>query len=283
VLKGICRRAVLQRLPGAFGRARRHWSSSASSASNCKMIVLTGNTPNTTNPSRRARFEHRVPGCAHGAAPLAHTRFVKRPSTTRVAHPRRAAPVALAGEGGGEDVDEDVDEGTPPPPPGSGRSVAITQPGQRAGEVFVLAGFLKILIVCFPFSTMAISMYFQGLCDLGYWAALKMFPLAIGILALAKVIVDRKLHERKFAPLVIVLGGVAALLLSRWAFARPRPSPLDPMLARYHHARLQEKAAMQRHEEARRVRAGKRSLQPDGRVAERAQRLQGSQKGRRFS
>ncbi len=185
--------------------------------------------------------------------------------------------MALAGEGGGEG------EGAPPPPSGGERSVAITQLGQRAGEVFVLAGFLKILIVCFPFSTMAISMYFQGLCDLGYWAALKMFPLAIGILALAKVIVDRKLHERKFAPLIIVVGGMAALLLSRWAFARPRPSPLDPMLARYQYARLQERAAMQRHEEARQARAGKRSLQPSERVAERAQRLQESQKGGRFS
>ena len=180
----------------------------------------------------------------------------------------------MAGAGG-----EAEGEGAPPPPSGSERSVAISQLGRRSGEVFVLAGFLKILILCFPFSTMAISMYFQGLCDLGYWAALKMFPLAIGILALAKIIVDRKLHERKFAPPLIVLGGVAALLLSRWAFARPRPSPLDPMLARYQHVHLQEKAAMQRHEEARRARAGKRSLEPSERVAERAQRLQ----GRRFS
>ena len=242
-----------------------------------KMNVPAANTTNATTPPRIARRKHLVPICAPGASPLAFKRFTKRPTTTPLARPRRAAHVALAGDGGNEG------EGAPPPPSEGGRSVAIAQMGQRAGEVFVLAGFLKILIVCFPFSTMAISMYFQGLCDLGYWAALKMFPLAIGILALAKVIVDRKLHERKFAPLVIVLGGVAALLLSRWAFARPRPGPLDPMLARYHQARLQDKAAMQRHEEARRARAGKRSLQPSERVVERAQRLPESQKGRRFS
>ena len=28
----------------------------------------------------------------------------------------------------------------------------------------------------------------------------------------------------------VVAGSIAALFLSRWAFARPRPSPLDPMV-----------------------------------------------------
>lgn len=162
-------------------------------------------------------------------------------------------------------------------------SVAIsTQLGRRAGEVFVLAGFLKILIVCFPFSTMAISMYFQGLCDLGYWAAIKMFPIAIAMLALAKAVVDRKLHERKFAPLAIISGGILALLLSRWAFARPRPSPLDPMLAHYHRARAAEAAASQNRERQAQA-ARRKSLQPDERIRVRANKLRDDGSTGRFS
>lgn len=104
---------------------------------------------------------------------------------------------------------------------------------RTAGAVFVLAGFLKILIVCFPYSTMAISMYLQGRADLGTWAALKMIPLALGTLALAKVIVDRRLHLRPWFGRGVVAAGIAALVLSRWAFSRPRPSPLDPLLTDY--------------------------------------------------
>lgn len=122
-------------------------------------------------------------------------------------------------------------------------AIAIPEGLRTAGSVFVLAGFLKILIVCFPFSTMAISMYFQGLCDLGTWAAIKMIPIAVGILALGKVIVDRKIHERRWAAGGIAVAGVLALVLSRWAFARPRPSPLDPALARYRQYAQQAAAA----------------------------------------
>lgn len=122
-------------------------------------------------------------------------------------------------------------------------AIAIPEGLRTAGSVFVLAGFLKILIVCFPFSTMAISMYFQGLCDLGTWAAIKMIPIAVGILALGKVIVDRKIHERRWAAGGIAFAGMLALLLSRWAFARPRPSPLDPALARYRQYAKQAAAA----------------------------------------
>lgn len=39
-------------------------------------------------------------------------------------------------------------------------------------------------------------MYMAGRADLGYWAVLKMLPLSLGLLALAKTIVDRRLHER---------------------------------------------------------------------------------------
>ena len=143
---------------------------------------------------------------------------------------------------------------------GSNQAVAIPEGLRTAGSVFVLAGFLKVLIICFPFSTMAISMYFQGLCDLGTWAAIKMMPFAIGILALAKVIVDRKIHERKFASLGFAFCGVIALFGSRWAFARPRPSPLDPALAHYQKVRAYESSAQKAKED--RERNMKRELEP---------------------
>jgi hypothetical protein len=149
-----------------------------------------------------------------------------------------------------------------------GGAVAIPEGLKTAGSVFVLAGFLKILIVCFPFSTMAVSMYFQGLFDLGTWAAIKMMPLAVGILALAKAIVDRKIHEKRWAPAMIAIGGILALMASRWAFARPRPSPLDPALAQYRRVKEHEEATRKREEE----RHGKRQLDPM--MTDRAKALQ---------
>lgn len=133
--------------------------------------------------------------------------------------------------------------------PSQGGAVAIPEGLKTAGSVFVLAGFLKILIVCFPFSTMAVSMYFQGLFDLGTWAAIKMMPLAIGIMALAKVLVDRRMHEKRWAPLCIAVGGIVALFASRWAFARPKPSPLDPALAQYRRMQEHEHAVRRMEEE----------------------------------
>lgn len=160
------------------------------------------------------------------------------------------------------------------PNPGANGAVAIPQGLRNAGAVFVLAGFLKILIVCFPFSTMAVSMYFQGLADLGTLAAAKMIPLAIAILALAKSVVDKKLHERKWAPMVIAIGGLCALMLSRWAFARPRPSPLDPVIARYKEARRVEAEYQEKKEQE----LGKRrKLQP-----EQESRVELLQRGHRF-
>jgi hypothetical protein len=154
----------------------------------------------------------------------------------------------------GEDTPRSQDNG------GRNQAVAIPEGLRTAGSVFVLAGFLKVLIICFPFSTMAISMYFQGLCDLGTWAAIKMMPFAIGILALAKVIVDRKIHERKFASVGIAVCGVIALFGSRWAFARPRPSPLDPALAHYQKVRAYESSIQKAKED--RERNMKRELDP---------------------
>ena len=77
---------------------------------------------------------------------------------------------------------------------------------------------------------MAVAMFVQGKADLGSWAAVKMLPIALGILALAKGIVDRGIHERKWFHRGVVVCSIFALIVSRWAFARPRPSPLDPLL-----------------------------------------------------
>lgn len=42
----------------------------------------------------------------------------------------------------------------------------------------------------------AVRTVLQGRADLGFWAVVKMFPLAIGLTALAKWIVDGGFHER---------------------------------------------------------------------------------------
>lgn len=162
--------------------------------------------------------------------------------------------------------------------PSTGPTATAIPVGLRtAGAVFVLAGFLKILIVCFPYSTMAISMYLQGRFDLGTLAAVKMIPFALGILAFAKALLDKQLHQRKWFNLAVVAGGVIALLLSRWAFARPRPGPLDPLIAAHQQAmaaaqaqqRERELAIMQQHE---------RHLRPTG-EARRMLEQKATQKG----
>jgi len=102
-------------------------------------------------------------------------------------------------------------------------------------------------------------MYFQGGADLGTLAAAKMIPLAIGILALAKTIVDRKWHEQNWAAAGIAAAGLVALIISRWAFARQRPSPLDPVIARVQSAR---KAEIEAHERRKEQLSKPRDLQP---------------------
>lgn len=135
------------------------------------------------------------------------------------------------------------------------RAVSLPMGLPTAGAVFVMAGFLKLLIMCFPYSgeggsplavlavsllqpdrwsaltmpflaslttvhaapsltppphvacsahvpaplkqaEMAIMMFIQGRADLGLWGALKAIPLALGLAAAAKAIVDRQLHKR---------------------------------------------------------------------------------------
>ena len=163
-------------------------------------------------------------------------------------------------EGAGDPSGSTPSSPAPSWPPSA---VAVPAGLHTAGAVFVLAGFLKILIVCFPYSTMAISMYFQGRADLGTWAAAKMLPLALGILALAKAAVDRGLHRRTWFGRSVVAAGVVALVLSRWAFARPRPSPLDPMIRQYRAEMAASAAAAAREQQRAAVQAGQpRKLEP---------------------
>lgn len=140
--------------------------------------------------------------------------------------------------------------------PAAGGAVSIPAGVPPAGAVFVLAGFLKLMIMCFPFSTMAISMYLQGRADLGAWAVLRMLPAALAILALAKTLLDRGAHRRRWFAQGVAAAGVAALLLSRWAFARPRPSPLDPMLRAYYQREVGIAAAAQAGAQAQAVARG---------------------------
>jgi hypothetical protein len=157
-------------------------------------------------------------------------------------------------------------------------SIAIPAGLRSAGAVFVLAGFLKILIVCFPYSTMAISMFVQGRADLGGWAAAKMIPFAIGILALGKYLLDARMTTKRWFAWAVALGGVVALVLSRWALARPRPSPLDPTIDAYHRqaTSLAQETARRRQEE-KKVRSSS-GLQPREEVR---QALEQRQRNRR--
>lgn len=94
-------------------------------------------------------------------------------------------------------------------------------------------------------------MFIQGKADLGTWAALKMIPIALGVLSLAKVLVDRKIHERKYFHRLVVVASVLALLTSRWLFARTRPSPLDPLIAAHQKEVISSVTAARKQQEAR--------------------------------
>jgi len=124
---------------------------------------------------------------------------------------------------------------------------------------------------------MAVSMYLQGRADLGTWAALKMIPLALGILALAAGAVQRKLHLRPWFGRGVVVGGVLALMMSRWILARPRPSPLDPMLRQYQQ-HVAATAAMDANRAAQQTHAKSRALEPSEQA-----RKELSQRTTRFS
>jgi hypothetical protein len=173
---------------------------------------------------------------------------------------------------------------TPPPTTTTGNAIAVPAGLRTAGAVFVLAGFLKLLILCFPYSSMAISMYLQGRADLGTWAVLKMLPFALGVLALARALVDRGLHQRKWFSRAVVFGAVVALLLSRWMFARPRASPLDPLVQEYNQQQQATVAALRAERQRQQQGAGNgRALQPsDDARQEMMQRSQGG-RGSRFS
>ena len=108
---------------------------------------------------------------------------------------------------------------------------------------------------------MAISMFLQGRFDLGVWAAAKMIPIALGILAIAKILVDKRVYDKKWFHRGVVAGSVVALALSRWAFARPRPSPLDPVFAAHHREVMREQRNQQQAQQQQQQRA-KRMAEP---------------------
>ena len=180
------------------------------------------------------------------------------PPSKRTTSLARSLIVVASSEGNADDTEPSPSpseaQGTWP-----GSSIALPAGVRTAGAVFVLAGFLKLLIICFPYSTMAVSMYLHGRADLGVVAAIKMIPMALGILVGAKVLVDRKLHERKWFVPSIVACSAFALVLSRFLFARPRRSPLDPLMKEYRYSQraVEHVEAMQQRGMGR-----TRSLQP---------------------
>jgi hypothetical protein len=222
----------------------------------------------------------RAPGAALAArAPRAVLAPPARRRLLSALRPRATSSPGNADAGG-------ADAGADPPPPPGARAGALAVPAslRAPGAVFVMAGFLKLLVMCFPFSPMAVSMFLQGRADLGPWAVLKMLPLALGLLLLAKRLVDEKVHERRWAGRAVAAAGLLALVLSRWAFARPRPSPLDPMFRDY--ARQRRAAAAGAAADARRgaggAAAGRAALGEPGNAARAEVELRARGRGRRF-
>ncbi|PRW44489.1 small GTP-binding [Chlorella sorokiniana] len=234
----------------------------------------------------------------HGAAACRHT-AARRTVAWRLR--RSLRPQAAAGSDPSDPSASSSSGGPPPPPPppigsdaaaaagGSMGSVDITSRTvslpfgvPTAGAVFFMAGFLKVLVMCFPFSEMAVMMYVHGLADLGIWAAIKAIPLALALAGVAKLIVDRRLQSRRWGSLAIAASGVVLLVLSRFIFARPKPSPLDPMFARMRQDRAAAVADQRRMEAARAAqhRAQEQRLmqQPDAEVG-RALQQQAAQAG----
>jgi hypothetical protein len=220
---------------------------------------------------------------APGAAGAARTLRGALAPRARRRLPSALRPRAASSPG---DADADADAPADPPTPPGARAGALAVPAslRAPGAVFVMAGFLKLLVMCFPFSPMAVSMFLQGRADLGPWAVLKMLPLALGLLLLAKRLVDEKVHERRWAGRAVAAAGLLALVLSRWAFARPRPSPLDPMFRDY--ARQRRAAAAGAAADARRgaggAAAGRAALGEPGEAARAEVELRARGRGRRF-
>ena len=82
---------------------------------------------------------------------------------------------------------------------GTSGGLAFSLPARAmptAGAIFCLAGVLKLLIMCFPYSTISVMMFLQGRADLGILGVAKMLPIALGLACLAKAMLDRRLHTR---------------------------------------------------------------------------------------
>ncbi|PSC69866.1 hypothetical protein C2E20_6629 [Micractinium conductrix] len=85
-----------------------------------------------------------------------------------------------------------------------------------------------------------------GRSDLGVWGAIKAAPVALALAGAAKAIVDRGLHKRRWVRAAIVVGGAVMLWVSRLLFARPKPSPLDPMFSKLKQERIAALAEQRR-------------------------------------
>ncbi|KAL4439196.1 hypothetical protein ABPG77_004098 [Micractinium sp. CCAP 211/92] len=143
------------------------------------------------------------------------------------------------------------------------RAISLPVGLPTAGAVFVAAGVLKLVIMCFPWSEVSILMFAHGRADLGVWAALKALPIAAALAAVAKVIVDRGLQKRRWVQAAVVAGGVLMLWLSRLVFARPKPSPLDPMFRRMQQERMAAVAEQRRTQQLESQRRQHMLRQPD--------------------
>ena len=125
----------------------------------------------------------------------------------------RLLPVSAGGnEPGpsGRDVEDSTETGEEA---AAQRSPYVSLPRRAVptvGAVFFLAGALKLLIMCFPMSPMAVTMFLRGRAELGLVAALKMVPLALGTAWLAKRILDQGLH-RRCVPRVCVMVVVVCM------------------------------------------------------------------------
>ncbi|KAL4428473.1 hypothetical protein ABPG75_002562 [Micractinium tetrahymenae] len=160
--------------------------------------------------------------------------------------------------GAGEPAGGATSSGEWPP-----RAISLPVGLPTAGAVFVAAGVLKLVIMCFPWSEVSIMMFVHGRADLGVWAALKALPIAAALAAAAKVIVDRGLQKRRWVQVGIVAGGVLMLWLSRLVFARPKPSPLDPMFRRMQQERMAAVAEQRRMQQMEAQRRQHMLRQPD--------------------
>ena len=72
--------------------------------------------------------------------------------------------------------------------------VALPARLPSAGASFALAGFLKVFMLMLPATPLGYAVLVAG--GNGYAEALKMLPVALGLLLVSKLVIDRGLLER---------------------------------------------------------------------------------------